>query len=151
MLLFAFWDFFHFLYHYNCLLCGLQHCWFVVLSLFQIVVCFFQNILSGISAEFQTVWISIIPDGLSGLIWVQTVCKSYQQMTLIGKELKETACNAIVEYKKTCSHGKTNEPRHEISNNVVCATSKCSDQPAHLCSLIRTFARRLAILRVLSY
>ena len=23
------------------------------------------------------------------------------------------------------------EPRHEISNNVVCATSKVSDQPAH--------------------
>ena len=29
------------------------------------------------------------------------------------------------------------EPRHEISNNVVCATSKDSDQPAHTCSLIR--------------
>ena len=25
----------------------------------------------------------------------------------------------------------TYEPRHEISNNVVCATSKASDQPAH--------------------
>ena len=25
-----------------------------------------------------------------------------------------------------------NEPRHEISNNVVCATSICSDQPAHV-------------------
>ena len=23
------------------------------------------------------------------------------------------------------------EPKHEISNNVVCATSKASDQPAH--------------------
>ena len=33
------------------------------------------------------------------------------------------------------------EPRHEISNNVVCATSKGSDQPAHTCSLIRAFAR----------
>ena len=33
-----------------------------------------------------------------------------------------------------------NEPRHEISNNVVCATSKGSDQPAHMCSLIRAFA-----------
>ena len=28
-----------------------------------------------------------------------------------------------------------NEPRHEISNNVVCATSKASDQPAHTRSL----------------
>ena len=32
------------------------------------------------------------------------------------------------------------EPRHEISNNVVCATSKGSDQPAHTRSLIRAFA-----------
>ena len=32
------------------------------------------------------------------------------------------------------------EPWHEISNNVVCATSKSSDQPAHTRSLIRAFA-----------
>ena len=29
-----------------------------------------------------------------------------------------------------------NEQVHEISNNVVCATSKASDQPAHTRSLI---------------
>ena len=34
------------------------------------------------------------------------------------------------------------EPRHEISNNV-CATSKASDQPAHMRSLIRAFGSRL--------
>ena len=34
------------------------------------------------------------------------------------------------------------EPVHEISNNVVCATSKGSDQPAHTRSLIRAFASR---------
>ena len=38
------------------------------------------------------------------------------------------------------------EPVHEISINVVCATSKASDQPAHMCSLIRSFASRLRIL-----
>ena len=38
------------------------------------------------------------------------------------------------------------EPVHEISNNVVYATSKASDQPAHTCSLIRAFASRLSIL-----
>ena len=37
------------------------------------------------------------------------------------------------------------EPRHEISNNVVCGTSKSSDQPAHTSSLIRAFASRLNI------
>ena len=33
------------------------------------------------------------------------------------------------------------EPWHEIFNNVVCATSKGSDQPAHTRRLIRAFAR----------
>ena len=35
------------------------------------------------------------------------------------------------------------EPRHEISNNLVYATSKGSDQPAHTLSLIRAFANHL--------
>ena len=38
------------------------------------------------------------------------------------------------------------EPRHEISNNMVCVTSKASDQPAHTHSLIRAFTSRLNIL-----
>ena len=37
----------------------------------------------------------------------------------------------------------TYELRHEFSNNVVCATSKASDQPAHTRILIRAFADRL--------
>ena len=40
------------------------------------------------------------------------------------------------------------EPVHAISNNVVCATSKASDQPAQTRSLIRAFASRLSILIV---
>ena len=44
-------------------------------------------------------------------------------------------------------HDRTKyEPVREISNNVVCATSKASDQPAHTRSLIRAFASRLSIL-----
>ena len=38
------------------------------------------------------------------------------------------------------------QPVHEVSNNVVCATSKVSDQAAHTRSLIRAFASRLSIL-----
>ena len=44
-----------------------------------------------------------------------------------------------------------NEPRHEISNNVVYATSKASDQPLHTRSRVRAFACRLNILWGLSY
>ena len=35
---------------------------------------------------------------------------------------------------------------HEISNNVVYATSKASDQPAHTRRLIKAFASHLSIL-----
>ena len=38
------------------------------------------------------------------------------------------------------------EPVHEISNNVVCVTSKASDRTAHTRSLIRAFPSRLSIL-----
>ena len=40
----------------------------------------------------------------------------------------------------------TIEPCHEISDNVVCVTSKGSDQPAHTRRLIRFFTSRLNIL-----
>ena len=45
----------------------------------------------------------------------------------------------------------SDEPVHEISNNLVRATSKGSNQPAHIPSLIRAFTIRLSILRLLSY
>ena len=44
----------------------------------------FRKIISGIPSECQIVWIQIRPDILSGLIWVQTVCKDQQQTTLAG-------------------------------------------------------------------
>ena len=43
------------------------------------------------------------------------------------------------------------ETRHNISNNVVCETSKRPDQPGHKRSLNRAFAGRLDILLLLSY
>ena len=46
----------------------------------------FRKTLSGLPSECQTVWIQIRLNILSGLIWVQTVCKCYQQTTLVGKE-----------------------------------------------------------------
>ena len=54
----------------------------------------------------------------------------------------------VVNTQMYSSFGHCNiiEPRHETSNNVVCATSKASDQPAHKRSLIRAFAGRLNIL-----
>ena len=41
----------------------------------------FQKLLSGTLSECQTVWIQIKPHIMLGLIWVQTDCKGYQQLT----------------------------------------------------------------------
>ena len=46
--------------------------------------------------------------------------------------MKQTVCKVL---KKKLIWDVLSEPRHEISNNVVCATSKGSDQPAHTRSL----------------
>ena len=48
--------------------------------------------------------------------------------------------------KKITGGLKSYEQRHEISKNVVCATSKASDQTVHTHSLIRAFASPLNIL-----
>ena len=52
----------------------------------------------------------------------------------------------FVEGQLVTISAKSFKPVHEISNNVVCATSKASDQPAHTHSLTRAFASRLSIL-----
>ena len=48
----------------------------------------FRKILSGIPPDCQTGWILIRPVFMTDLIWVQTVCKGYQQTTIVGKELE---------------------------------------------------------------
>ena len=45
---------------------------------------FSQKILSGTPSECQMVWTQIRTDILSVLIWVQTVCSGYQQMTKVA-------------------------------------------------------------------
>ena len=52
----------------------------------------FRKIISGIPSECQIVWNQIRPDNMSGLIWVQNVCKGYQQTTLVGNELIDDQC-----------------------------------------------------------
>ena len=61
---------------------------------------------------------------------------------LVSKEVERVM---MAEYNNESSRrtpGKLiNEPVHEISNNMVCATSQASDQPVHTHSLISVFAR----------
>ena len=52
-------------------------------------------------------------------------------------------CNFVLIYSRNAFFAPINGQIYEISNNVVCASSKGLDQPAHMCSLIRAFASRL--------
>ena len=58
---------------------GILSCFCCRLLMFFKII-FFQKLLSGTLSDCQTVWIQFRNDILSGLIWVQTVCKDYQQM-----------------------------------------------------------------------
>ena len=68
-----------------------QYCFYYSYTLYYCAK--FNSLNSGffsLPSGCQTVWIQIRPDILSGLIWVQTVCKRYQQMIKVaasGKEL----------------------------------------------------------------
>ena len=63
--------------------------------------------------------------------------------------MENPATAGVTSQRKPCMPmrvGLKIEPVHEISNNMVCTTSKASDQPAHTRSLIRAFASRWSIL-----
>ena len=63
------------------------------------------------------------------------------------EDLSEPSLLACATSNKTYELAQISyEPVHKIFNNLVCATSKGSDQPAHMHCLIRAFARRLNIL-----
>ena len=72
------------------------------------------------------------------LLQIPQITNTWCELTLVCT-IKNVNTN-YVEY------GNIIEPVHETSNNVVCATSKASDQPAQTCSLIRAFASHLSIL-----
>ena len=63
---------------------------------------FFEKKNSGIPSEYQ--FGSRSGQVLSGLIWAQTVCKGYQQTTLVDKELDESALIVVIQrsLKQTC-------------------------------------------------
>ena len=62
------------------------------------------------------------------------------------KQREARIANNNVLFARVAVRNCIKKSQHEISNNVVCATSKGSDQPAHTCSLIRAIASRLNIL-----
>ena len=55
------------------------------------------------------------------------------------------AFTAMLHFNRVLAFVCLFEPRHEISNNLVYATNKGSDQPVYKLSLIRAFASGLNI------
>ena len=74
-----------------------------------------------------------------------------QDRHFVGPDLGPNCLHRLSADDTSRQRVHTLELRHEISYNVVCATSKASDQPVHTPSLIRAFATCLNILSVLSY
>ena len=78
--------------------------WIKELILKQDIICrlliFFQNQLfwkpiSGIQSECQTVRIRIRSDILSGLIWIQTVCKGFSRRLIFISKSKSNSKNSF--------------------------------------------------------
>ena len=57
----------------------------------------------------------------------------------------------VLIYSRNASFAPINGPQYEISNNVVCASTKGLGQPAHMCSLIRAFASCLKTIDRLAF
>ena len=67
----------------------------------------FQKILSGTLSQCQTVWIQIRTYVLSVLIWIQTICKVYQQTTKVTTSKERVKC---------CKN--LNMPEQKVQTNV---------------------------------
>ena len=63
----------------------------------------------------QTVWIQIRPDVLSGLIWVQTVCKG------IGRRLKSLLAVKVLSWGFSLIKFGSNRPYFKMQNTLLSA------------------------------
>ena len=82
-----------------CWLLGNFTCFFSFTDFFKMN--FFEKIFQEYH-QYQTVWIQIMLTFCRGLIWVQMACKSYQQTTLIVKELNLNSINIFGSKNVVC-------------------------------------------------
>ena len=61
---------------------------FLVICWFFFKIENFHKTISGLPSKCQKIRIKIKPDDLLGLIWVQTVCKDYQQTTKVASSIE---------------------------------------------------------------
>ena len=97
---------------------------------------FLKKNLSGTLSECQTVWIQIRTDIVSGLIWVQTVCKGYQQTAIV------TARKERLKFKHLLSHRKklkTTDPCHifAVSDHVILNPARSATETSQILKFSR--------------
>ena len=76
--------------------------------------------------QCRTIWIKIRPDDLSGLIWAQPDCKSYQQMIPAGKRVKTNLF--ILEDNKMAQNGFS----YDLVSLFLCPLNLFSCQAASI-------------------
>ena len=103
---------------------------------------FFDKILSGIPSECQTVWTQIRPNDSSDLIWVQSVCQSNQQTTLVDKELRHSS-HIMSPIKGNISSQKINTNSKKQSRVMGKLVFLVSDQFLHKLGCTSTIQRKL--------
>ena len=94
--------------------------------------------------QCQTDWVQIRPDILSGLIWVQTVCKGYQQIakvTVSKEEFKWLPVNKCITYEIDGSYTGLDKYRVIQSNTdkivdiylpiIFSMSFECSKEQSH--------------------
>ena len=81
----------------------------------------FSKNLLGKRSEYQTVWILIRPDILSGLIWVQTVCKGYQQMKKVATSKERVAflCRLLITFAKSLNQDQARQNADQDANCLI--------------------------------
>ena len=79
----------------------------------------FQNIISGIPQECQTVWIQIRPDEMSGLIWFQTVCKGLIWFQTVCKGPQQVKSWCIILWEKL-GNIEDNDALFHTKQSLIC-------------------------------
>ena len=120
---------------------------FCFLKIYQLFACLVINMLDFVSKmTFEKNISELSPECLT---WVgpDLSPNRKQRLSLVEKRF---VCKPLMS-QLLWLWSQTFEPRHEISINVVCETSKAFDQPAHKRSQIRALASRLNSIWGLSY
>ena len=118
----------------------------------------FQKIISGTLSECQRVWIQIRTDILSVLIWIQTVCNSYQQMIKVALARKEELIGFRKSLNLSCAteadcglHKYSQSNQNAIFHGLDDGINEFLIYKSFLCIKIRTCYHEMVTLYIFYY